>query len=128
MSQIRSGSVPLTVSLSPPSSGADWLASLNGETLSDTSDLVEWIVGRTDVAYQVLAPFQVYGLTTGSLIVEGPLFGSTNIESDPGDPYEIGIIRVHKHIPGVIAYWVVPAGIVGTPDIRVRTVRQEHQP
>jgi hypothetical protein len=122
MAQIASEGRPLTVSLSPPDS-ATWLTIVESNGALDAQgDSVDWLIYRTGAPYQVVAPFQVYGLTRDGDILEGPVYGLADIVSDPSDAHTVTPVRVMAHIPEVIAYWIVPAGIVGAPDVRVRTV------
>jgi len=113
------------VSLSPPV-GADWLVEVGDapeNRLDPYGDVVEWLVRKTESASQVLVPIQIYGLRPDGKIVEGPLYGQANIVADPLDIHDESSVRVMAHIPGVIAYWAVPVGIVGAPDVVHRTIR-----
>jgi len=121
MAQISTTAKPLTVSLSPPDP-TTWLAAVDGDELDAQGDNVDWLIYRTGAPYQVVAPFQIYALTRGGDVLEGPVYGLADIVSDPSDPYTATPVRVMDHIPDTIAYWIVPAGVVGAPDIRVRTV------
>lgn len=131
MSQIPRASIPLTVSLDPPV-GATWLAALGDgpeDQLDRFGDVVEWLVRKPEsIAYEIVVPVQIYGLTPDGLVIEGPAFGQANIVAAPDDVHDESRLRVMTHIPDVIAYWIVPTGIVGTPDVQHRTVRVGVQP
>lgn len=125
MSQIPRAPLPLTVDLAPPD-GTTWLEQLGDapeDQLDPSGDVVEWLVRKTQAHSEILVPVQIYGLFADGQVAQGPAFGQANIVADPTDAHDVTPIRVMTHIPGVIAYWIVPTGIVGTPDVECRTIR-----